>query len=612
MRVMVTRPTPEGEALCLQLQAQGYDTIHLPVLEIKPLADTRLLREQIAGLDHYAWAIFISRSAVRSSAALIHEQWPQFPPQLHLAAVGEGTAEALRQAHLPAVLYPAEDWSSEGLLALPELQNVANQKIALFCGEGGRELLATTLQERGAEVTRFVSYQRVLPELDLSPCKALLRHDQIDAVVVTSGEGLSQLKKLFLESEWPRLKKIPLVLISERIIIQAKELGFESCFLAKMAGHEGILQALNSIRKKAMNSHENKNAETSPPVKNPDGNRDPKVSGSKAPLWFLMLLTLALLAAGAALFYRTDALNQNVIASLTSFSHETQWTKHQISDLQGELTLLQQRLQQQEETMRRQAQVLQEWRGLSQVGPSSRGRDHGAILDAHYFVRLAGDQLLLNKDLPQALLLLNQAQTELNRVADPQALPLKKAVAQDLTTLKNLPAINATHVYLSLSSLQQQIEKLPLLVVPVQNTEAAASASSPSSTFWERGLDRISSVLRRMVIVYHLPSAQTPPFITPDQRPYIYANLQATLGNAGWAVLHHDAEIYQANLQQATDWIRHYFSLNSPLTQTVLNELQTLRTVSVQPAKDVVLLSPKAFEEYLKAEPSAANSTVSS
>jgi uroporphyrinogen-III synthase len=248
-RVWVTRPKPQGEVLCQKLEEEGYKTQFLPVIEIKPLSDTRLLQKQIAELSLYDWAIFISRSAVHTSAALIFQQWPQLPSTLKVAAVGEGTAEALKEVHLPVTVYPPADWSSEGLLALPEFQRLSEKRLAIFCGQGGRELLAMTLQKRGAVVQRFVSYERVLPQLDLSPYWAWLRRDEVDAAVITSIEGLTNFKKLFVETEWLHLRKIPLVLISERIMIQAKAMGFEHCFLAKAANHEGISQALNRIRK---------------------------------------------------------------------------------------------------------------------------------------------------------------------------------------------------------------------------------------------------------------------------------------------------------------------------------------------------------------------------
>jgi uroporphyrin-3 C-methyltransferase len=327
----------------------------------------------------------------------------------------------------------------------------------------------------------------------------------------------------------------------------------------------------------------------------------PKRSAGGAAVFFLTMLTLVSLGAAGFLAYRTYLLNQSVTASLAGASHQAESNKHQLADLQTELTLLQQRLQQQEEVLRKQAQSMQDWQALAQVGPSNRGRDHSALLDAEYFVKLANDQLLLTHDLPRTLHFLNQAQAELNKVTNPQAEVLKKVLAQDLASLKELPAPSVTNLYLSLISLQKQIEKLPLLVVPVQNSEAPVSAP-PAASIWERGFQHLGKILRQMVVVYHLPSATTPPFITPDQRPYIYENVRSALSDAGWAVLHHDPEIYQSNLQLAQEWIRQYFSVSSPLTKTVLTELQSLQTVSIQPAKEVILGSPKAFQEYLKAE----------
>ncbi len=596
-RVLVTRPKPEGELLCRALEEQGYTSALMPTLEIKPPAGPTLLQEQLTHLNQYHWAIFISRSAVRMSAALIHAHWPELPTQLRFAAIGPGTAESLQEAHLPAALYPESNWCSEGLLALPDFQTPTHQKIALFCGEGGRELLEESLRKRGAEVTRFVSYRRLLPEQDVTPFTDLLRLNQIQAVIAASTESLANLKQIFAKTAWPQLKKIPLVLISERIMIQAKELGFEACFLAKTASHEGILQALNKIRTEVMTSQENGSPLEITPKKSSSGKTG-----------FLFLVVTAILIAMGFGYYRMFLLNQGVTASLLSFSDEMKWNKHQISDLQNEVTVLQQQLQQQDQVLRRQAQQLQEGQGGGgQAGLSNRGRDHSAILDAQYYVNQANNQLKWMTDVPQTLNWLTEAQNELTHVAGPQASVLKKAVADDIAALKNTATLDVTQVYLRLTALSQQVEKLPMLLVPAQEKNAAPSpALASNASFWEKTVDRISAVLRQMVVVYHLPSINTPPFITPDLRPYLYENLRASLNAALWAVLHHDSEIYHSSLQQADTWVRQYFSVNAPLTQALLTELQSLQTVSLQPAKEVVLVSPKAFEDYLKTESSPA------
>ena len=55
---------------------------------------------------------------------------------------------------------------SEGLLALPELANVAGNRIVIFRGAGGRELLHSMLAARGARVEQIECYRRARPVTD--------------------------------------------------------------------------------------------------------------------------------------------------------------------------------------------------------------------------------------------------------------------------------------------------------------------------------------------------------------------------------------------------------------------------------------------------------------
>lgn len=326
----------------------------------------------------------------------------------------------------------------------------------------------------------------------------------------------------------------------------------------------------------------------------------------KAGILFLILLTAVLLAMGFS-YYRVFLLNHRVSTSLLSFSHEMDWNKHQIADLQHGMLELQQQLQQQEQVLRRQVQQAQEGQAAVQAGLSGRGRDYSAIVAAQYYVSQANNQLKWMSDVPQALNWLTGAQNELVRVADPHAAALKKAVADDIAALKTQPVLDVTQLYLHLTALSQQVGKLPLLFVPTQEKNAVSlPALAPTASFWEKARNRLSAVLGQMVVVYRLPAANMPPFIAPDQRPYFYENVRAALNAALWAVLHHDSQIYHSSLQQADTWVRQYFSMTSPSTQAVLIELQALQKVSLQPAKDVVLISPQAFEDYLRTELNSA------
>ena len=97
--------------------------------------------------------------------------WPSGVP---VAAIGDATAEALRNSGFPAVISPPVRHDSEGLLEMPELQSVRDKSIVVFRGEGGREKLKEALEERGARVTYAECYRRVRPQADAQPLAAAL------------------------------------------------------------------------------------------------------------------------------------------------------------------------------------------------------------------------------------------------------------------------------------------------------------------------------------------------------------------------------------------------------------------------------------------------------
>jgi uroporphyrinogen-III synthase len=249
LRILVTRPRPQGEQLYKKLQEIGAKPIYFPLIDIVPPDDTTLLQKSISLLDHFNWLIFISPQAVIQSMAMIQSSWITFPEHVKIAAIGQGTAATLQAAGLPVISQPVNDWCTEGLLELPEFQHLMHQKIAIVCGAGGRTLLADKLRERGAEVSLLVAYQRQLPKIERNKYIHLFSVDSLDIIVITSQESLQNLLLLVGEEHWLYLFSITLVVISERIAAYAKEKGFQKIVIAKNASHEQILHAITEINK---------------------------------------------------------------------------------------------------------------------------------------------------------------------------------------------------------------------------------------------------------------------------------------------------------------------------------------------------------------------------
>ena len=244
LHILVTRPDPAGQSLCDYLDAHGARTLHFPTIAFAPPDDTQALQQAIGQLGEQDWIIFNSPQAVYDSVALIRAAWPQFPPSVQFAAVGAGTARALHAAGYIVAVHPADEWSSEGVLDLPEFTHVVGKKIAIVRGEGGRLLLEKTLKTREAQVTPVIAYKRILPSVDMTKIITKLKQDPVNVAICTSYEGVRNLKEMFGEAGWPLIGSLPLIVMSRRIILLARELGFQTLWLAENASHAAILKTL--------------------------------------------------------------------------------------------------------------------------------------------------------------------------------------------------------------------------------------------------------------------------------------------------------------------------------------------------------------------------------
>ena len=242
--VVVTRPAAQAAGLAAMIEAAGGEAVVFPVLEIGPADDPAPLAAAIAALDEYALAVFISPNAVDYSvpAILAAREWPA---GLRPVAVGGGTVAALARYGVGKTIAPSTRFDSEALLELPELQAeaVAGKRVAIFRGNGGRELLADTLRERGAGVDCITCYHRAAPAGGAAPLKDLWDSGCFDAIALSSSEGLRNLWDLLDAEDRERLAETPLFVPHARIAEAAHALGLAQTILTAPAD-AGIVAGL--------------------------------------------------------------------------------------------------------------------------------------------------------------------------------------------------------------------------------------------------------------------------------------------------------------------------------------------------------------------------------
>jgi uroporphyrinogen-III synthase len=239
--ILVTRPAEQSAGLSRLIRDAGGTPYVFPTIEIREPSDTERLVNVLDRLEEFDLAIFISPTAVARAFEYLDLDagWPK---KLAVAAVGQGSAWALKVSGIKQVIAPAGQFDSEALLALPALQNVGGKRIVIFRGEGGRELMAQTLAQRGAAVEYAECYRRARPEADVAPLLDQHRHQAFSALILTSREGLVNLHAM-LGSAWDSFKSIPTFVPHERIAEAARQMGMDSLHVTS-GGDAGTMQAM--------------------------------------------------------------------------------------------------------------------------------------------------------------------------------------------------------------------------------------------------------------------------------------------------------------------------------------------------------------------------------
>jgi len=249
LTVLITRPKNQADSLRHAIESAGGKVLSLPLIEIEALSDAQAvqdLKDKVMQLDCYQTIVFVSNNAVRFGGDAINNYWPQFPVDVDVIAVGPTTARAARESLSCRVIQPESGMTSEDILQLPQLQNVSGKKIAIVRGQGGRELLAATLRERGAVVDYIEAYSRNPVAYEGVDFEQRLRSAGVNVLTVNSGESLERLTQLLAENE-EVIHTTYIVVPSERVAEQAKRAGYQLVRDAHGADPLSFLSALGAI-----------------------------------------------------------------------------------------------------------------------------------------------------------------------------------------------------------------------------------------------------------------------------------------------------------------------------------------------------------------------------
>jgi uroporphyrinogen-III synthase len=166
-----TRPQVSNVQLSDELKNSEIKLLSFPLTEIHPLNNYQIFDGVIENIKTYEHIIFISTNAVHFFLERVKKLSLQIPKNLIFSSIGPTTKLLLQKKLSVNVHSPIKTFDSEHLLKEKIYNNVEDQKILIIRGEGGRETLKNTLENRGGIVNYGECYVRKYVDIDLNQLK---------------------------------------------------------------------------------------------------------------------------------------------------------------------------------------------------------------------------------------------------------------------------------------------------------------------------------------------------------------------------------------------------------------------------------------------------------
>lgn len=197
--VVVTRAEGADGPLSSQLRSLGLKVLLWPAIEVTA-TDTSELEAALARIAEFDWIVFASRQAVLP----VIERLATQPQGLHVAAVGQATAQVLRQRGWRVDLVP--DDPNAGALVDAFMPLVTpNVRVLFPASSRALPTIAKGLAQLGAQVTQVEAYRTAASALDVNECRDWISRSEIGAVTFASPSAVVELERALGKEDFDKL-----------------------------------------------------------------------------------------------------------------------------------------------------------------------------------------------------------------------------------------------------------------------------------------------------------------------------------------------------------------------------------------------------------------------
>ncbi len=241
VRVVVTRPRPQNDALCEKLRGLGAEAISFPCIETVAV---RVEVDKLAAVRGYAWLAFTSAAGVEAffGSLLDAGMDSRLLANTRVAAIGPATAEALRsRGILPDYVPQTYDAHSLGTGLVERMER--SGRVLLVRAEQGSEELAAALLSEGIEYDELPVY-RTKPVEEVAA--DIVQQGRFDYVLFASASTVCAFVQRVPDINFA---EVHAVCIGEPTAQEARARGMRVT-VARQATAEGLCDALVTLNRK--------------------------------------------------------------------------------------------------------------------------------------------------------------------------------------------------------------------------------------------------------------------------------------------------------------------------------------------------------------------------
>lgn len=227
-------------------------------------------------------------------------------------------------------------------------------------------------------------------------------------------------------------------------------------------------------------------------------------------------------------------------------------------------------------------------------------RNDWLLAEAEYLIQLANYRLLLEKDATTAAIAIQAADSRLNEVSDPALLSVRKILANDLQALLNVPTLDLAGMSIRLSSLSNNIEKLPLRTPDPKTHKINQADKANSSEKVDSIKDLPAAIWKDIKNLVIIRNHQKPlePLLAPKQHFFLVQNLALLLEQSRFALLNGHNAIYHERLKTTEDWVKQYFDVDHNVTINMLTSLAELQQININPTLPDISSTFSVIKKY--------------